>query len=161
MRLEDGQATVEWVALVLVAALVLGAAAALAGREDDRGLGEAVAKRIAAAPDLVARGRSASGTAEPGSAPAPGPGASAPDSAASAPPVPVPPPASTPRAVDAFRRLRGIEDVAKHAWIVCLGYKRWRYELENPSAPNEALPLRDAFDIVNGCLNPYDYLLED
>jgi hypothetical protein len=44
---------------------------------------------------------------------------------------------------------------------VCLGYKRWRYELENPMAPNEALPLGDALDIVNGCLNPYDYLLED
>jgi hypothetical protein len=76
-------------------------------------------------------------------------------------PVVAPPPASTPRAVDAFRRLRGIEDVAKHTWIVCLGYKRWRYELENPSAPNEALPLDEALSIVNGCLNPYDYLLED
>jgi hypothetical protein len=158
MRSEAGQATVEWVALVLAAALVLGAAAALAGREDERGLGEAVAKRIADAPKALDRaaGAEATGPARELAAPAPAAGA--------APPVPAvaaPPPASTPRAVDAFRRLRGIEDVAKHTWILCLGYKRWRYEFENPMAPNEALPLREAFDIVNGCLNPYDYFLED
>jgi hypothetical protein len=149
MRSEAGQATVEWVALVLVAALVLGAAAALGGREDERGLGEAVAKRILRSPEAPPRaaGVDAAGPARDLPPPALAVGA--------------PPPASTPRAVDAFRRLRGIEDVAKHTWIVCLGYKRWRYELENPMAPNESLPLGEAFGIVNGCLNPYDYLLED
>jgi hypothetical protein len=149
MRLEAGQATVEWVALVLAAALVLGAAAALAGREDERGLGEAVAKRIARAPEALDRAADVEASAEARDLAPPTLAAGA------------APPASTPRAVDAFRRLRGIEDVAKHTWIVCLGYKRWRYELENPMAPNEALPLGEALDIVNGCLNPYDYLLED
>ena len=148
MHGEGGQATVEWVALVLAAAVVLGAAAALAGRQDDAGLGEALAKRIAAAPAALER----DGAGRPprtGGAPAPVLGGAA------------PPPASTPAAVQAFRSLRGIEDVAKHTWIVCLGYKRWRYELENPTAPTEALPLDEALDLLNGCLNPYDFLLED
>jgi hypothetical protein len=145
---EGGQATVEWVALVLVAALVLGAAAALAGREDDRGLGDALAKRIAGVP------------AEPDRAPAQRSALPTPKRAMSVP-VPPPPPASTPQAVQAFRRLRGLEEIARHTWIVCLGYKRWRYERQAPMAPNEALPLGEALDIVNGCLNPYDYLLED
>ena len=28
-------------------------------------------------------------------------------------------------------------------------------------APTESLPLDEALGIVNSCLNPYDYLLED
>jgi hypothetical protein len=161
MRGEGGQATVEWVALVLLAALVLGAAAALAGREDGRGLGEAVAKRIASGPEALGPSRGAPDTLGLGrrrAAPAPAAGRPSP-----APPrgAAAPPPASTPGAVQAFRSLRGLEEVAKHTWIVCLGYKRWRYELENPMAPNEVLPVRDALGILNGCLNPYDFLLED
>jgi hypothetical protein len=150
---EGGQATVEWVALVLVAALVLGAAAALAGREDDRGLGDALAKRIASGPGALDRRRAAPESVAGGVSTA---SAAAPPASAAAPP-----PARTAQAVQAFRRLRGLEDVARHTWVICLGYKRWRYELENPMAPNEALPLGEALDIVNGCLNPYDYLLED
>jgi hypothetical protein len=149
MRGEGGQATVEWVALALLASLVLGAAASLAGREDDRKLGEAVAKRIASAPDVLERG-----------------GAGRPARTSRAPALIrkgalAPPPASTPGAVQAFRSLRGLEGVARHTWIVCLGYKRWRYEMENPMLPAEAIPVREALDIVNSCLNPYDYLLED
>jgi hypothetical protein len=155
---EGGQATVEWVALVLVGALVLGAAAALSGRESDRGLGEAVARRIAGAPaaldpgagEAVALDPARSGTVAPPPRHAHGPTPAAPA-----------PPASTPRAVDAFRRLRGVADVAKHTWIVCLGYRRWLYELENPSAPTESLPLGEALDIVSTCINPYDFLRED
>jgi hypothetical protein len=144
---EGGQATVEWVALVLTAALVLGAGAALAGREADRGLGEEVAERISRTASGV--GRAPAGAV----APRPAPRASAPRVSA--------PPASAPRAVQAFRSLRGVADVARHTWIVCLGYRRWRYELEHPMAPTESLPLDEALGIVNSCLNPYDYLLED
>jgi hypothetical protein len=151
---ECGQATVEWVALVLLAALVLTAATAMSTRESDRDLGELVAKRIARAPSELAP---APATAAPGRTPA------APR--ASAPPAPAPrmsaPPAPAPRAVEAFRGLRGVADVAKRAWIFCLGYRRWKYELEHPSAPTEALPLGEALSIANTCLNPYGYLLED
>ena len=174
MHGEGGQATVEWVALVLTAALVLGAGAALAGREADRGLGEEVAERISrtasgvgGTPAGAAAPRAAPRASAPpprplAAAPPPAPRASAPTAAprASAPRVSAPP-ASAPRAVDAFRRLRGVADVARHTWIVCLGYRRWRYELEHPMAPTESLPLDEALGIANSCLNPYDYLLED
>jgi hypothetical protein len=168
---ESGQATVEWVALVLAAALVLGGAGVLAGREADRGLGEAVAERIArapaaaggpaaaTAPGRVVRkrpiwGRNRTGRAD---AAAPPPAAAAPPPVRAAPA----PPAPAARAVDAFRSLRGAADVAKHAWIVCLGYERWRHELEHPAAPTEALPVDVALGIVNTCFNPHDYLLQE
>jgi hypothetical protein len=179
---------VEWVALVLLAAVVLTGAAALSGREDDRALGALVAKRIAGGPKELASAAAA--------LPAAGaPDASTPDAprrgagpAAPAPPVPrgaappalrgaaPPPPASlAPRAPhapapptpapappgEAPRRLRGVSELAKRAWIACLGYRRWRYELEHPTAPNEALPLREALSIANTCLNPYDYFVEE
>jgi hypothetical protein len=175
---ESGQATVEWVALVLVAALVLTAAAALSSRDSDRGLGRLVAKRITQAPREVGRATAGIAPAPAGIEPAtagvaPAPGGVARSPSAAAPPASAPraaaPPASAPQApahhpppaVDAFRRLRGVAQVAKHAWIVCLGYRRWRYELAHPSAPTEALPLREALAIANECLNPYGYLVEE
>ncbi|HEV2875037.1 MAG TPA: hypothetical protein VGW14_07800 [Thermoleophilaceae bacterium] len=168
MRGEGGQAAVEWIALVLAATLALGAAAAFSGRETDRGLGETVAKRIARAASGVGAapaaegspaGRSPAGRSPAGTTPAPR-AAPSPPRAAPSPPRAAPP-GPVPGAVDAFRALRGVGDVAKRAWIVCLGYRRWKYELEHPSAPNEALPVDDALAIVNTCLNPHDYLLED
>ena len=182
MHGEGGQATVEWVALVLTAALVLGAGAALAGREADRGLGEEVAERISrtaarAAPSPDAATQPSESAAPPPTRAAPIPARAAPPPTRAAPPPrraappprraappptrAAPPPASGPPAVQAFRRLRGVADVARHTWIVCLGYRRWRYELEHPMAPTEALPLDEALGIANSCLNPYDYLLED
>jgi hypothetical protein len=157
---EGGQATVEWVALVLLAALVLGAAAALRSPGDDRSLGELVAKRIARAPSEVGGDRRGlapvrAGSAAPG--PAPVPAASAPAPRPSAPRATAPPS----RSGDAFPRLRGVGQVARHGWVVCLGYRRWRHDLTVPRAPTEPLPLGDALAIVNECLNPYDYLLGD
>jgi hypothetical protein len=140
---EGGQATVEWVGLVLAAALVLAGAGALAGREADRGLGEALAARISGA--------------------ASGVGVAAPPTRATPPPTraaPAPRP-STPRAAEAFGGVRGVADVAKHTWIVCLGYERWRHELEHPTEPTKAPPVDAVLGIVNTCFNPYDYLLEE
>ena len=168
MHGEGGQAAIEWVGLVLSAALVLGAGAALAGREADRGLGEEVAERISrtaarAAPSPDAATPPPERAAPPPTRAAPIPARAAPPPTRAAPPPTraAPPPASGPPAVQAFRRLRGVADVARHTWIVCLGYRRWRYELEHPMAPTEALPLDEALGIANSCLNPYDYLLED
>jgi hypothetical protein len=178
---EGGQATVEWVALVLAAALVLAGAGAVAGREADRGLGEEVAKRITGAagaaepPGTGARRTArvappAAGAAPPSTRAAPPATGAAPPPTSAAPPAAgaapsstrgAPRPASGSRAVDAFRSVRGVAHVAKHAWIVCLGYERWRHELEHPTAPNEALPVDVALSIVNTCFNPHDYLLEE
>jgi hypothetical protein len=155
---EGGQATVEWVALVLLAALVLGAAAALSRAAEDRSLGELVATRIARAPSEVGRDEGGRVPAQDGSA-----GARVAPAAGAPALGPSPPPTAAPasRAADAFPQLRGVGDVARHAWIVCLGYRRWRHELDSPRAPTEPLPLGDALGIVNDCLNPHDYLLAD
>jgi hypothetical protein len=179
---EGGQATVEWVALVLAAAMVLGAAGALAGREADRGLGKELAERISrtaagagpspdaaaappvrVAPPATRVAPPASRVAPPGSRVAPPGSRVARPGSRVAPPGSraAPPPASGPRAVDASRSLRGIAGVAKRAWILCLGYQRWKHELEHPAAPTEALPVDVALSIANTCLNPHDYLLED
>jgi len=190
---EGGQATVEWVALALTAALVLAGAGALAGREADRELGEEVAGRLTSAaaaagggPEAAAGAPEAAAGGAPEAAAGGGPEAAAggaPDAGApghvvrkrpisgrfrttwadavprvrAAPPAP----ASGPRAVNAFRSLRGVADVARHTWIVCLGYRRWRYELHHPMAPTESLPLDEALSILNTCFNPHDYLLEE
>jgi hypothetical protein len=163
---ESGQAAVEWVGLVLLAALVLGAGAAFAARESDRGLGEVVAKRIARAPS----GLDLAGTAAAPAPPAPrAPASLAPRVPASPTPrarARATPRASGPRApasgaADDLRGIRGIGSVARHAWIGCLGYQRWRYERENPIAAIEGLPVGEALGIVNDCLNPHSYLLED
>ena len=164
MHREGGQATVEWVALVLLAALVLTAAAALASPSKDPELGHLIAKRIAnpaAIPAAAAGRRLAEPRSRAASGSLPAAGAPAPARRPGAPARGPAPPPSAPRAVDAFRRLRGVGQVARHAWVVCLGYRRWRYELEHPSAPTESLPLGEALAIVNDCLNPHDYLLED
>jgi hypothetical protein len=50
--------------------------------------------------------------------------------------------------------------LARRAWLVCLGYRRFRYELEHPRAPTEPMPLDEALDIANGCLNPFGFLAE-
>ena len=65
------------------------------------------------------------------------------------------------RASAASEALRGVGKVAKRLWIVCLGYRRYRYELERPRAPSEALPLDEAFDLANRCLNPLEFLAGD
>ena len=164
---EVGQASVEWVGLVLVAVLALGTLGALAwtraGRApaSDRGLAELVAQRVVCGARGPCAGRI-------GVRPAGSPGLpSAPPAAPPArPSVPASPRAgarlSRARAVDALRRLRAVgSTLVKRAWIVCIGYRRFRYELEHPRAPNEAMPLDEAIDIANGCLNPYAFLVED
>jgi hypothetical protein len=143
---EHGQATIEWTGLVLLAALVLGALAALVPRVDGRGLGEAVARAMTCAVGGNCAARPP------------------PDVADSLGPRPVRserPALPVDRAAAAFRALRGAGEVAKKVWIVCLGYRRHRYELERPRAPTEPMPLEEALDIANDCLNPLGFLAWD
>jgi hypothetical protein len=152
MQREAGQATVEWVGLVLLAALVLAGLLALVPRRDDS-LGGVVAERIVCAARGACGGGKASG---PPAAPAPAP---PPRERAGAPaPAPPPPPVSRARAADAFQRLRGVAEIGKRTWILCLGYKRWRYELEHPRPPQDPLPVKEALRIANSCLNPLSFL---
>jgi hypothetical protein len=138
---EGGQATVEWTGLVLLVALALAALATLVPRVDGRSLGGAVAHAITCS----ARGGCAAERAPPR-------GAERADVPRSRPRV------SAPRAAAAFQALRGVREVAKRAWIVCLGYRRYVYEREHPRAPTEAMPLEEALGIANECLNPLGFL---
>ena len=182
---EAGQAAPEWVGTVLFVTVALGALAAFrAPWESDRGVGEMVANRIACA----ARGAC---VGAPGGVPSARPGVASPARPAALPPVkrarspvtrarstvtrapssvtrtpsPVtrmPSPVTRARAIDALRRLRAVgATLVRRAWIVCIGYRRFRYELEHPRAPNQVMPLAEAVDIANGCLNPYGFLVED
>jgi hypothetical protein len=150
---EAGQASAEWVGLVLAVALALGALVAVgvrAGRApaSDRGLGEAVTGR------LVCAARGSCG-------PAPSLAAAVAPRMAGGGPV-LAPRVSRRRALDALRRLRAVgAKLVRRAWIVCIGYRRFRYELEHPRLPHEAMPLDEAIEIANGCLNPYAFLVED
>jgi hypothetical protein len=173
MRREGGQASVEWVALVLLAAVILlGLLAVESPRSSAPELGDLLAGRItkaAASGPVRAPARLAPVRPAPVRR-APFPRALAPPASAPAPRPPAPPPPRAPaprtspppsRALDALRRLRGLGAVTRRAWIVCLGYRRWREEMEHPRAPNETLPLGEALDIANTCLNPYAFFTQE
>jgi hypothetical protein len=144
MRGESGQATIEWLGLVAVATLVLGALAAFRAPQPDRELGAVVAKRITCA---------AAGTCAPRRAGLLRHGAAAVAPAARGRP--------RAKAVDALRRLRGVGQLTKRIWIACLGYRRFIYERDHPRAPTEAMPVAEALEIANVCLNPLSFLEDD
>jgi hypothetical protein len=144
MHDESGQATIEWLGLVAVAALVLGALAAFRAPQHDRELGALVAKRITCAAG-GACADSRAGVVRPGRAAVAPAGRGVPRT----------------RAVDAFRRLRGVAQLTKRIWIACLGYRRFLYERDHPRAPTEAMPLAEALNIANVCLNPLAFLEDE
>ncbi|HEY6778429.1 MAG TPA: hypothetical protein VI122_18125 [Thermoleophilaceae bacterium] len=164
MASEQGQATVEWTSLVLLTALATAALTALVARVDGRGMGESVAHAITCA----ARGGCAARPPpavderpEPRPVPPVRPKVPA-EVPAARPEVPAArPEVPAARAAAAFRTLRGVADVAKKAWIVCLGYRRYRYEVEHPRLPTEAMPMEEALDIANECVNPLGFLVGD
>jgi hypothetical protein len=144
---ERGQATVEWIGLLLGVALLLGAVAA-GGREAAKGesadgLGEAVAERIMCAAK-GACGARAPGGERLGAAPGPPPGRRL-GALGGRPSHPAP------------SRHAGIgQGVAKRAWFLCLGYRRWQYDREH--APFQRVPLRETVKTVNECVNPLSFL---
>lgn len=152
MACERGQATVEWVGLLLLVALVLGALLTLAPRVEGRTLGAQLLHRIA----CTARGSCSAGDQaqpSPGGF-AQGIGQTRVRAVGARPPVP------RDRAVTAFRVLRGVKKVAYRAWVLCLGWKRYQYELDHPEAiiPGRPMPVREALRIANACLNPLLFL---
>jgi hypothetical protein len=160
---EGGQATVEWIGLVLGVALLLGAVAA-GGREAAQGesadgLGETVAERIVCAAKGAcgagARGGRLGGAPEGrgggrlGGAPGGRLGRVPAGRGPSRRPSPSPP----------SRSHAGLaEGVAKRTWFLCLGYRRWQYDREHPRPPLEGVPLRETVKTVNECVNPLSFL---
>jgi hypothetical protein len=190
---EEGQATIEWTGLVLLAAVVLGALAAVRPNVDGQALGGSVAQAITCAarggcdlPDAPARreSRRLAANAPPegaGLSAPPPPGARRPRASPRAPAPretarspspnapstrrgarrPTPAPVSAGRAAAAFHVLRGVRNVAQKAWIICIGYRRFVYERSHPRLPTEAMPLDEALDIANECLNPLGFFADE
>jgi hypothetical protein len=169
---DSGQATVEWVGLLLAVSLGLAALAGGVrgatgddGGDEARGLGEAVAKRITcAARDLCGvggRGARGGGRGAADRGPRDERLASPPPAPRRAPPRPpraAPPPPSQRTGGGSLPNLgRAGGSIAQHAWLVCLGYRAMQDDLENPRTPREARPLDRTLDIVNECLNPWEF----
>jgi hypothetical protein len=46
----------------------------------------------------------------------------------------------------------------RRAWILCLGFRRLRYDLDHPRTPRQAIPPGELLDEANTCLNPWVFL---
>jgi hypothetical protein len=163
MRTESGQASVEWIGLVLLLALGMAALVRFAPRADAGALGPELVHTIACA----ARGgcehapgggpRLADGTQ---------PGGAAPRGMVSAPPlVPVTPrerlaSPPRPRALPGLLRRtgRGAGLLWRRSWILCLGYERARYGFLHPEVRFPLVPISYAEDLrmANDCISPVD-----
>lgn len=175
MRRERGQATVEWIGLVLGVALIM--VALLAGGRDaakgesGRGLGAALAKRITCA----VRGecaREAGGAGEErgpsqlrgqaGGGPRGVLGAERPRVFGNPPGgrLSVLEPHAGGRSVfpNALRALGGAKRFLKRTWFPCLAVQNWQYDRKHPRPPGQALPLRETARRLNECLNPFSFV---
>jgi hypothetical protein len=172
MDSERGQAPVEWVGLLLLLALGLAALLSAASRVQGRAFGGALAQRMVcaarAACEAERRTAGPAGQAAAGAAAAtrasPFPAtdrrtrlAAARRARGLAAAIP------RERAASAFRALRGLRAVARRAWILCLGYRRYRYELAHPelTITGRAMPVEEALRIANDCVNPLAFIGEE
>lgn len=159
---ESGQASVEWIGLVLLLALGLAALVRFAPHADADALGPELVHALGCA----ARGGCEAAPrrpAETGGTPRDG---AAPRGMVSAPPlVPIAPrerPRSVlrSRAVPALLRRAGphVGLLWRRSWIFCLGYERVRYGVLHPEIrfPHVPIPLSENLRMANDCLSPVD-----
>lgn len=171
MRSERGQATVEWIGIVLLVALALAGLSRFAPRAEGQDLGATLAHSVTcAARDSCRRCAARDGCRHaqvvgissgrrteylpPGR------------EAFTAPPL-VPHarqirPATRPR-LPSLRELaprlrRGAGDAWRRAWIACLVYERFRYAFLHPESrfPGHTIPLSELLRILNDCISPAD-----
>jgi hypothetical protein len=161
MRSERGQATVEWIGVVLLVAVALAALARFTPRADGRSLATTLA-------------RSLTHPAQRAHAPEP-----APLPLAAAQPLPrregfmVPPlvprlgqmpPRPRLRLPAAPALLRGARRGAglawRRAWFACLAYERLRWALLHPESrfPGYTMPPSEVLRIANDCISPVDFV---
>ena len=175
---ERGQATVEWVGLLLGLALAFGGALTAARGADfggsAHGLGEALSARMTcavrdacAAGAAAPRGTSRGAGARPPASRRPAFRPPAARSPSVRPPSlrylargvrPAFPPPKLPTAAGR-RLLRSVARAGEHAWVLCFGVRRLRQELDHPRSPREAVSPHDALEVFNECLNPLQFLL--
>jgi hypothetical protein len=166
---ERGQATVEWVGILLLVALALAALGHFATKADGRSLGREVAHSVTR-PLVRAAGGATAPAHRPGRPAFPIPSEPAVRSP-SEPAFPIPPliPRAgesvadlrirLPRARTVMRRARGGAGLAwRRAWIACLVYERFRYALLHPESrfPGHTIPPSEVLRMVNDCISPLD-----
>jgi hypothetical protein len=172
MRSERGQATVEWIAVVLLVAIALAAAARFAPRDDDRGLPTTLVHSLAASTHRVVGLRSEKRIES-----------RPPRREAFTAPLLVPHPGPTrhrarlrlPTARTVLRWARregrraarqalggrvrrGVGVAWRRAWFACLAYERFRFALLHPESrfPGYTMPPSEVLRIANDCLSPVD-----
>jgi hypothetical protein len=181
MRSERGQATVEWIGLLLLVALALAALSRLAAEANGKDLGTRVAHSMTAAaresggrPRESSGGRSAAlgGSASGGSASGGSPGSRGSSAGGGGSSAAVED--SAPRGAPALRASRAValagfpgslkrlgrggRAVWRRAWFACLVYERFRYSLAHPevNVPGYTVPYEVAARIVARCVSPVD-----
>jgi hypothetical protein len=172
MRSERGQATVEWIGVVLLVAITLAAVGRIAPRDDDRGLATRLVHSLTAPTHRVGGMRSGKRTEShpPGreafTVPVliPHPGLNR-----RAPPLRLPSEGALLRSARQKgsrvarralpRRLRrGVGVAWRRAWFACLAYERFRYAFLHPESrfPGYTMPPSEVLRIANDCLSPVD-----
>src|SRR5215210_6782636 len=163
MRSERGQASVEWIGILLLVALALAALSRFAEHADGRSLGATLAHSITAPPGQVAE----MGSAERNVPLPPG------NRAITAPPlVPHPEAIRTHPSVrrsgglrlpagdrlELTRIRRGVGVAWRRAWFACLAYERVRYGFLHPESrfPGHTMEPSEVLRIANDCISPVD-----
>lgn len=172
MRGERGQATVEWVGIVLLVALALTALARFAPRAEDRGLGTTLAHSVtrlgraptAPTPQVVGIPGGKRTDSPPPERDAfmvpplvPRPGHPGPRPSGR-PPVPS---FRLPKAPALLRRARRGAGLAwRRAWFACLAYERARWAVLHPESrfPGYTMPPAEVLRIANDCVSPVDFV---
>jgi hypothetical protein len=170
MSCERGQASVEWVALLLLVALGLAALTRLAPSADGRPLATSLVRSVTAGARNVdrphrsrptsPRSRRAAALAMPRSPSRPARVRG--QRAAGRPELPAGVrQARLPELPASVRRAgRGAGAVWRRAWFACLVYERFRYALAHPESrlPGYTIPTRVAVRMANNCVSPVDLL---
>ena len=145
---ERGQATVEWIALLLLVALGLAALTRLVSSPDGRPLATSLVRSVTAGARTVH-----------------GPHRSRPArvrvSRVRVQGVRVQRMRGLPRLPAGMRRAgRGAGALWRRAWFACLVYERFRYAVAHPESrlPGYTIPTRVALRMANNCVSPVDLL---
>jgi hypothetical protein len=157
MRGEKGQASVEWIGIVLVVALALAALARFAPSADGRSMASTVLQSVTCA---VREGCERERSAGPSSSRH---GAAGRVLVTAPPLVPSPhriesrPPRRLPREL-ADRLRRGAGLAWRRAWLGCLTYERARYGFLHPESrfPGHTIGRSEALRMANDCISPVD-----
>jgi hypothetical protein len=161
---ECGQATVEWIGILLLVALALAALARLAPRADGHALATTLAHSITAPKSQVVGIRGGKRTEYP-----------PPEAEAfTAPPLVPVPPRVTPRPAARIPRIlhpqlpaspallrrarRATGSAWRRAWYACLVYERFRWAFLHPESrfPGYTMPPEEVLRIANDCISPVD-----